>query len=44
LFSSGDPLKKSQNKMEKMAEQLKGYKPKPPKSSPLFKDPPPDSD
>lgn len=44
LFSSGDPLKKAQDKMGKMAEQLKSYKPKPPPSSPLFKDPPAEKD
>jgi len=44
LFSSGDPLKKQKDKMGKMADQLKGWKPKTPKSSPLFKDPPPEDD
>ena len=40
LFTSGDALKKQKDKMGKMAEDLKRFKPKPPKSSPLFKDSP----
>jgi len=44
LFSSGDPLKKQKEKMGKMADQLKGWKPKGPKSSPLFEDPPSEND
>jgi hypothetical protein len=42
LFSTGQPLKDQEKKMGDLADKLKGYKPKGPKSSPLFKDPPPD--
>ena len=44
LFASGDALKKQQDKMGKMAEHLKRFKPKDPKPSPLFKDSPSDQD
>jgi DNA-binding Lrp family transcriptional regulator len=44
LFSSGQALKDQKKKMGDLADELKRYKPKPPKSSPLFKDPPPDRD
>ena len=44
LFASGDALKKQETKMGKMAEDLKRFKPKASKASPLFKDPSPDQD
>jgi demethoxyubiquinone hydroxylase (CLK1/Coq7/Cat5 family) len=44
LFSSGKALKDQEKKMGDLADELKRYKPKGPKSSPLFKDPPPDRD
>jgi DNA-binding MarR family transcriptional regulator len=36
----GDILKKQDEKMNEIADQLKGFKPKPPKSAPFFKESP----
>jgi hypothetical protein len=44
LFSTGKARKDQQKKMGDLADELKRYKPKAPKSSPLFKDPPSDPD
>ena len=44
LFSSGSALSKRKKKMGRLADDLKGYKPKEPRTSPLFKDPPADDD
>ncbi len=41
LFGS-DMLKKQDEKMDKLADQLMGFKPKPPKSAPFFKESPED--
>jgi len=43
LFGDG-AIKKQKEKMDKLADDLKGWKPKPPKSSSLFEDPRPDED
>jgi hypothetical protein len=40
LFSTGEALKDQKKKLGDLADELKRYKPKPPKSSSLFRDPP----
>ena len=40
LFASGDALRKQEERIDKIAEGLKGFKPREPKPNPLFKDPP----
>jgi DNA-binding MarR family transcriptional regulator len=43
LFATGDALNKQQKKLSKLEEDLKGWKPRKPPSSPLFRDPGDDS-
>ena len=40
LFSSGSALEKRKKEMSRLADELKGFKPRAPKPSRLFKDPP----
>jgi hypothetical protein len=45
LFSSGEAFRRQEDKLSRMADEFKRFQPKkPPKASPLFKDPPPEED
>lgn len=39
LFTGGEAERKKKDKMGRLADELKGWKPKPPKSAPFMKDP-----
>lgn len=44
LFSGGESVRRHRDKMDDLEDQLKRFRPKAPKSSPLFRDPPPEDD